>query len=342
MTERERQLRRTDRWRIGAILALFLLGAVPVVVAFAASPDPSASDNASPATTEAPAAATTAPAAPAAPNATQAPSTQSKGDGKIGRGDRFGGLRGGGFGSITITEIKGSSLSLKTDDGWTRTITVGTDTKITKAGQTLALSDLDVGDHIRFAQKKNDDGTYTVTAISVPTAQTGGEVTAISGNTLTLKKRNGDTQAVTLTGSTTYRVGGAAGDKGDVKVGSKVTVAGDESGTTFTALAVNVQPTLVAGEVTAKTSNSITLKRRDGTSITIHVTADTKYGIRGTKDASLADIAVGDTAWAAGTTRSDGSLDATGVAKGFGRGKGDHQKNAPKPDASGSPSTNAG
>lgn len=338
MTERERQLRRADRWRIGVILALFLLGAVPVVVAFAASPDPSASDTASPAATDAPA-ATTAPAAPAAPNATQAPSTQSKGDAKAGKGDRFGGLRGG---SITITAINGSNLSLKTDDGWTRTITVGTDTKITKAGTALALSALEVGDHIRFAQKKNDDGTYTVTAISVPTSQTGGEVTAFSGNTLTLKKRNGDSQTITLTGSTKYRVGGAAGDKADVKVGSKVNVAGDESGTTFTALAVNVQPTVVAGEVTAKTSNSITLKRRDGTSITIHVTADTKYGIRGTKDASLADIAVGDTAWAAGTTRSDGSLDATGVAKGFGRGKGDHQKNAPKPDASGSPSTNQG
>ena len=77
-------------------------------------------------------------------------------------------MRGfGGFGSITITAINGSSLSLKTDDGWTRTITVTADTKITKAGQAMSLSDLAVGDHIRFAQKKNDDGTYTVTAIAI-------------------------------------------------------------------------------------------------------------------------------------------------------------------------------
>ncbi len=148
MTEHERQLRRRDRMRIGAILALFLLGAVPVVVAFAASPDPSASDSASPAGTEAPS-ATTAPAAPVAPNATKAPSTQTDKTGK--------GVRGfGGFGSITITDINGSSLSLKTDDGWTRTITVTADTKITKAGQAMSLSDLAVGDHIRFSQKKND------------------------------------------------------------------------------------------------------------------------------------------------------------------------------------------
>jgi Domain of unknown function (DUF5666) len=346
MTEQERQLRRADRWRLGAILALFLLGAVPVVVAFAASPDPSATDGASPAATVAPAATS----APAAALDTTAPSTESKGDGTTGRFGplgAFGALRGGfgGFGgAITITAIDGSTLSLKTDDGWTRTITVTPDTKITKAGQTLAIGDLAVGDHIRFAQKKNADGTYTVTAIAVPTAQTAGEVTAVSGNTLTIKRRNGDTQTVTVTGSTIYKVGAAAGDKSDVKVGSKIEASGDASGTSFTALRVVVQPTLVAGEVTAKTSTTITLKRRDGTTITIHVSADTKYGIRGSKTASLADIAVGDTAWAAGITRNDGSLDATAVAKGFGfgRGKGDHRGAAPKPAATPAPSTGQG
>ena len=335
MTEHERQLRRRDRMRIGAILALFLLGAVPVVVAFAASPDPSASDSASPAGTEAPA-ATTAPAAPVAPNATKAPSTQTDKTGK--------GVRGfGGFGSITITDINGSSLSLKTDDGWTRTITVTADTKITKAGQAMSLSDLAVGDHIRFSQKKNADGSYTVTAIAIPVAQIGGEVTAVSGNTVTIKRRNGETQAVTVTSSTKYKVGNADGDKSDVKVGAKVQVAGDASGTSFTALTVLVQPTLVAGEVTAKTSSTITLKRRDGTSITVHVSADTKYGVKGNAAAGLGDIAVGDTVWAAGQLRSDGSLDGTTVAKGFGfgRGKGDHG-DAPKPAASGSPSTGQG
>ena len=45
MTEREKQLRRSDRVRIGVILALCLILAVPVVVAMAASPDPSASSD---------------------------------------------------------------------------------------------------------------------------------------------------------------------------------------------------------------------------------------------------------------------------------------------------------
>jgi hypothetical protein len=340
MTDHERQLRRRDRIRLGAILALFLLGAVPVVVAFAASPDPSSSGTAPVATTEAPA-ATTAPATPA-PDAPKAPSTERQ-DIKPGKGGQ-GGRGFGGFGAISITAINGFSLSLKTDDGWTRTITVTADTKITKAGQAIKLTDLAVGDHIRFAQKKNDDGTYTVTAIAVPVDHVSGEVTAVSGDTLTLKRRNGDTQSVTVTGSTTYSVGRAAGAKSDVTVGSRVDVAGEADGTKFTALAVAIQPTLVAGEVTAKTSNSITLKRRDGTSVTVHVSADTKFGVRGSKTATIADIAVGDTVWASGKSRGDGSVDANAVAKGFGfgRGKGDHQGDSPKPGATTAPSGNQG
>ena len=344
MTELEKQLRRSDRLRIGVILALCLILAVPVVVVMAASPDPSASSSAeasaSAASSEsapasvAPAATTEVPAAPLAPNATKAPSVDRQGDdGK--------GMRGfGGHGAITITAISGSKLSLKTDDGWTRTITVTADTKVTKGGQAIAVGDLEVGDTIRFAQQRNDDGTYTITAIVVPTPKTGGEVTAISGSSMTLKRRNGDTQTVTLTGSTQYKVGGADGTKSDVKVGSKVTVQGSTSGSTFTALTVHVQPTIVAGEVTAKTSTSLTLKQRDGSSIVVHVSSDTKYGIRGNKDGGLADIAVGDTAWAAGSTRADGSLDATGVAKG--RGKGQHREKGAKPDSSAAPSTTPG
>ncbi len=179
-----------------------------------------------------------------------------------------------------------------------------------------------------------------MTAIAVPTPRTGGEVSAISGDTLTLKRRNGETQTVTLTGSTKYTFGKDAGTKADVTVGSQVTVEGTTSGTDFTALSVHVQPTVVAGEVTAKTATSLTLKQRDGSTIVVHVSADTKYGLRGGKTGGLADIAVGDKAWASGKTRGDGSLDATGVANGFGRGKGDH-KDA-KPGSSAAPSATAG
>ena len=42
-----------------------------------------------------------------------------------------------------------------------------TDTKITKGGATITVGDLAVGDHVRIAQTRASDGTYTVTAIIV-------------------------------------------------------------------------------------------------------------------------------------------------------------------------------
>ena len=84
-----------------------------------------------------------------------------------------------GFRDITVTAIDGSNVSLKTEDGWTRTITVTSDTTITKGGQTIALSDVQVGDEIRFAQTRNADGTFTITQIHVVMPTIGGQVTAV-------------------------------------------------------------------------------------------------------------------------------------------------------------------
>ena len=83
---------------------------------------------------------------------------------------------------IRITAISGDQVSLATDDGWKRTVTVTDTTEIRKGGQDVTVSALDVGDDVRLAQQKNDDGTYTVTAIVVPTPVTGGEVTAVSAD----------------------------------------------------------------------------------------------------------------------------------------------------------------
>jgi uncharacterized protein DUF5666 len=142
------------------------------------------------------------------------------------------GLRGwklgdGGFRNITISAIDGSSLSLKTDDGWTRTITVGNTTTITKGGATIALGDLAVGDQIRFAQDKASDGTYTVTAIRVVLPAIGGEVTAISGNTITVTGKDGTTGTIHVDADTTYEVGGTAAKAlSDITVGSFVIAEG--------------------------------------------------------------------------------------------------------------------
>lgn len=230
--------------RIGIVTGAAALVLVGAVAAMGASPAPSGSTT-----------------TPTTPTASGDPNLGGfgPGPGRMGDFGDFGGF-GRGFGAITITSIDGSNLSLKTEDGWTRTIAVTSDTTITKAGATIAVGDLAVGDEIRFAQTKAADGSFTITRIVV------------------------------------------------------------------------VMPSL-GGEVTAKTSDTITVARRDGTTATIHVDSATTYTVDGVAGKTLADIAVGDHVRAEGTSNSDGSLDAATVTSGFGRdGKGPGHGHGHGPD----------
>ena len=263
-----------------------------------------------------------------------------RGNGALkGNGNGNGGLKGNGNarGPITIRAISGPQLSLSTEDGWTRTITVTSTTVITKGGQPIKLGDLQVGDQIRFSQTRNADGSYAVTAIAVPVPVAGGEVTAVDATTITVKGRAGVTRVITVNDATVYQLGKAPGSKADVKVGTHVNAQGTTSGDTFTAITVRVSLPDVAGEVTGKTADSITIKRGDGSTTVIHVTRKTTYEVRGKDPASLADIAVGDRVGAEGVLRADGSMDASAVEAG--------PKKAPKapkaPKSSAAPGTSA-
>jgi len=201
--------------RVGIVAGAALLFVVGVAVAMGASPSPSVPG--------------ADPAASAAPGASADPGTTTpKGEGH-GWGDlRLGGDPGRGFHVIAITAISGSDISLRTDDGWTRTITVIGTTTITKGGTAITIGDLAVGDKIRFAQNKSSDGTYTVTAIVVVLPTIAGEVTAIDGNTLTVTQRGGTTATIHVDADTVYRVNGAAGSLPDIKVGSLIVAEGTQ------------------------------------------------------------------------------------------------------------------
>jgi len=137
-----------------------------------------------------------------------------------------GGFGRGGFHDITISAINGSNLSLETADGWTRTITVSDSTTLSEAGETITLADLAVGDQIAFSQERQTDGSYTITAIKVVLPTIGGEVTAISGNTITVTGRDGTTGTIHVDGDTTYEVNGDTGALSDISVGSFLVAQG--------------------------------------------------------------------------------------------------------------------
>lgn len=315
------RLKGPDVLRLGAVVVAAVAVVILAATAIGASPSPLAGG-----------------ASPGASGQASPPAKDGRGPWRIfaggpsagfGFGDHGRAFRGG-FDQITITAIDGSRLSLKTEDGWTRTIVVTSSTAITKGGQSIAVGDLKVGDRIVFRQTRNADGSFSIAAIQVVVPRVAGSVTALSGNGFTLKARDGTTWAVAVTGSTTFSVGSKAGARSDVKVGVDVVVEGTQgSGNTLTALSVHVQVPHVVGQVTAKTATTLTIRRPDGTTATIHVGSTTTYRLPGATNPGLADIAVGSIIAVEGTQRADGSIDASVVAGGKIRGRPDLPRPSP-------------
>jgi hypothetical protein len=217
-----RRFAHPDRKVLGAFAACLAL-VVSAAVAMGASPAPSSAG----------ASASNAPAASARPH----PEGSGKPNGgpfklKVGRGlDGFaGGGIGLGRGGVEITAIDGTQVSLRTIDGWTRTIEVTSSTQVTKGGDTIATSDLQVGDTIRFRQKRNADGTFTVTRIAVVLPTVGGTVTGKTGSTITIQQRDGTSVTIHVNGSTQFRVEGVDGAAAlkDVATGMKILAQGEK------------------------------------------------------------------------------------------------------------------
>ena len=159
--------------------------------------------------------------------------TDTTNDGSVdllnGLGPGFGGGHFG-FGGITITAISGNGISLKTADGWTRTITVDSGTTYTKSGATIALGDLKVGDQVGFRQTHETNGTWTIDSIVVILPHAGGEVSKISGSTITVTQRDGTTATITVNGQTKYSVNGNdSAALSDVKVGMVLVAEGTKN-----------------------------------------------------------------------------------------------------------------
>jgi len=231
--------------------------------------------------------------------------------GGMGRGGRMGGA--GAFGSISITAIDGTKLGLTTSSGWTRTID-GAGTTVSKGGQTVDISTLKVGDSIAFSQTRQADGTFKITAIQVVLPHVLGTVKTVSGTSVTIAQRDGTDKTIIVTGSTTYRLAGAASTSTALTVGAMVDAVGTTAADgAFTATLVNIQPAQAGGSVTATNPATIVVKTRAGASLTINVSSTTTYQVAGKTTASLSDIAVGAIVMAEGTPNADGSFTATVV-----------------------------
>ena len=172
----------------------------------------------------------TAPASTLAGSGSDSTTSTVNGTTDLRGGPGFRGGHGGpGFGGIEITAINGSSLSLATEDGWTRTITVDDGTTYTRAGDDIALGDLAVGDTIGFRQTLEDDGSWTIDAIAVILPHVGGEVTAVDGSTVTVQQRDGTSATINIGSEANIVVNGDAAELADIEVGMVLVAEGTEN-----------------------------------------------------------------------------------------------------------------
>lgn len=282
------------RWRAAPlILALVLAGVASVAYALGAASGPSG-------------------------GVVAAQGTSIPGHPELGPGWTAAGAINGASGqvTITITAISGNDLSLKTSDGWTRTIDA-TGATVTKGGKTVTIADLAVGDAINFRESRQPDGTYKITAIQVVLPTASGTVMAVTSGSVTISQNGGSTRTLTINGSTTYTQNGKAATASALVVGVRITAQGSvDSAGNFTATTINIALASIRGTVAAKTATTITVTTSPGKTVTVNVSASTRYMVRGVSAPTLNDVATGAQIVATGTLNADGSLDATSVAAG--------------------------
>jgi hypothetical protein len=122
-----------------------------------------------------------------------------------------------------------------------------------------------------------------------------GLVQAVGTDSLTLTRKKGSPVTVQIDAHTKIVVNGKAGTLSDVKVGYVALAKLAKAGAPAKLLRAHAAPapgTTVAGRVESVGANSITLNKRDGSSVVIPVDGNTKILVNG-KAATLADVETG-------------------------------------------------
>ena len=151
-----------------------------------------------------------------------------------------------------------------------------------------------------------------------------GEITAISGSTITIQTRAEEVKTVLTDTATKFFEIGKGGKQEikleSLKVGDKIAAVGiahDENTGTARFVVKITKPSIrkhaVFGEVTEIGNNQLTISHlihKDKPTTTVKVTSDTKIKIKVKEDAAFADIKVGDKVAASGTVDDKGVITA--------------------------------
>lgn len=115
--------------------------------------------------------------------------------------------------TVEVTGVDGTSVTLQTDDGWTRTVDTTT-VAITLGADTLAVSDLAAGDRVQVIQVRNANDTYTITGLALILPEVMGTVGDVTDTGFTVTAPDGTQTPVVVTDETRWPAAGMPGMPG--------------------------------------------------------------------------------------------------------------------------------
>jgi len=204
-------------------------------------------------------------------------------------------------GTVTAIDATAGTLTFLEQSGTSVTVTIASTTSLERNEAAATLASFVVGDAVEV---KYDPNTLVAAKIEAGEAEnTGteakGTITAIdtTAGTVTFQSKSGTSVTVTVNASTVLERNGAVATLSSFAVGDSIKVKYDP--TTLIATKVEAKDhsgVESKGTITAidTTAGTLTFQRRDGTSITISVTATTVLARNGAT-ATLSSFVVGDT-----------------------------------------------
>ncbi len=175
------------------------------------------------------------------------------------------GTRAGG----QIASVSGNTVTVKNRDGASQSIVTSDSTTVTLDGSASNVSALAAGQFIRATGTTDSAGAFTATSIEANTTppqggpggpggpggsrqndgtRAGGQVASVSGNTVTVKNRDGASQSIVASDSTTVTLDGSASNVSALAAGQFIRATGTtDSAGAFTATSIEGSTTQPQG-----------------------------------------------------------------------------------------------
>ncbi len=194
----------------------------------------------------------------------------------------------------TVTAVSATSISVQASDG-VKIFAVAPKTRVMVAGVKAAIGDIKVGMQVTVNSRAVKD-VLTAVRIAVPKPTAKGKITAIDGNAITLKGKQGEFH-VTVTDTTKIRSRGYTGALADLRVGYSGSAQGSIANGVMTADTLNFEPATARGAVTAVDGTTVTIKTVSQLTFRLAISEKTSVTVRPrvgpNVKGTLADIKVG-------------------------------------------------